>query len=135
MSSINTDSNDNNQIMSNDIEEMPLSTWLEAELGKTPDSKQLIIRKTTVAYAAAELLQRAFTSAPLSTDKISLDNFIVRTKQSQHVPTTSTEDIIGVDMISEELSLTIVDTSDLGRSSSFTVEEEAGRNLVVYYTK
>ena len=134
MSSINTDSNDNNQIMSNDIEEMPLSTWLEAELGKTPDNKQLIIRKTTVAYAAAELLQRAFTSAPLSTDKISLDNFIVRTKQSQHVPTTSTEDIIGVDMISEELSLTIVDTSDLGRTSLFAVEEEAGRNLVVSIT-
>ena len=110
MSSINADSNDNNQIMSNDIEEMPLSTWLEAELGKTPDNKRLIIRKTTVAYAAAELLQRAFTSAPLSTDKISLDNFIVRRKQSQHVPTTFAEDIIGVDMISEELSLTNINS-------------------------
>ena len=63
----------NNQ-MNNIMEDMPLTKWLEAEL-KNPDGKRLIIRKTTVAYAAAELLQKAITIAPLSANKISLDNF------------------------------------------------------------
>ncbi len=118
--------------MTNTIEEVPLSKWIESELGKNPDEKRLIIRKTTVAYAAAELLQKSMTTAPLSADKISLDNFVVRTKKLHYVP-TSAEDIIGVDMISEKLSLTIVDTSDLGRSSC-DVEEDAGRNLVASIT-
>eukprot|EP00986_Skeletonema_menzelii_P010545 scaffold5163_cov140-Skeletonema_menzelii.AAC.1 len=119
--------------MSNAIDEMPLSEWLEAELGKNHDDKRLIIRKTTVAYAAAELLQKSMTIAPLSADKISLDNFVVRTKKRQQLLPVAAEDILGVDMISEKLSLTFVDTSDLGRSSC-DAEEEIGRNLVVSIT-
>eukprot|EP00984_Skeletonema_dohrnii_P006931 scaffold2472_cov209-Skeletonema_dohrnii-CCMP3373.AAC.3 len=111
------------------MEDMPLTKWLEAEL-KNPDGKRLIIRKTTVAYAAAELLQKAITIAPLSANKISLDNFVVRTKKWQHLP-SSAADIVGVDMISEKLSLTIIDPSDRGRSSSRDAKEDAGRNLVV----
>lgn len=118
--------------MTNTIEEVPLSKWIKAELGKNPDEKRLIIRKTTVAYAAAELLQKSMTTAPMSADKISLDNFVVRTKKLHYLP-TSAEDIIGVDMISEKLSLTIVDPSDLGRSSC-DVNEDAGRNLVASIT-
>jgi hypothetical protein len=121
---------DNNQIIDNPIEDVPLRKWLQAELIKNLDDKRIFIRKTTVAYAAAELLQKAITIAPLSSNEISLDNFIVRTKK-QYLSSLEPDIIVGVDMISEKLSLTItVDPLDKG-GPSCDVEEVAGRNLVM----
>lgn len=100
-------------------EAVPLQTWLHAEIQKQIPEQQnglqlSIVRKTTVAYAVAQLLRRAITSAPLSAAKISLDNFVIRTKQ-RHADSDSTSsslaDISGVDMISEGLSLTITEPS------------------------
>ncbi len=101
------------------VEAVPLQTWLHAEIQKQVSEQQnglqlSIVRKTTVAYAVAQLLRRAITSAPLSAAKISIDNFVVRTK-NRHVASGSTSstlsDISGVDMISEGLSLTINEPS------------------------
>ena len=121
--------NENN--MKNMVDEVPLRRWLEEEL-KDVDDKRLIIRKTTVAYAASELLQKATTLATLSANKISLDNFIVRTKVRKDI-TSSAAAIVGVNMISEKLSLTIIDPSDGGGTSN-DEEQYIGRNLVTCVT-
>jgi hypothetical protein len=104
-------------------EAVPLRAWLDREIKKQVPEQQnglqlSILRKTTVAYAVAELLRRAITSAPLSVGKISLDNFVVRTRKQDvdssalmSLTTSSIADILGVDMISETLSLTIVEPS------------------------
>ena len=104
-----------------DLSEDPLRAWLHGEIKKQVSEQnnglQLsILRKTTVAYAVAELLLRAITSSPLSVGKISVDNFVVRTKKQQLdsalLSTSSVApDILGVDMISEKLSLTIIEPS------------------------
>lgn len=113
------------------VETVPLRAWLEEEIKKeqpaaqnnnndiessSSSSQLFILRKTTVAYAVAELLRRAITAAPLSADKISLDNFAVRTKKKDEgfalfSASPSTADILGVDMISEMLSLTVIEPS------------------------
>lgn len=112
------------------VETVPLRTWLEEEIKKEQPAAQknnndieslsssqlFILRKTTVAYAVAELLRRAITAAPLSADKICLDNFVVRTKKKDDESASfstspSTADILGVDMVSEMLSLTIIEPS------------------------
>jgi ABC-type branched-subunit amino acid transport system ATPase component len=112
------------------VETVPLRAWLEEEIKKEQPAAQknnndieslsssqlFILRKTTVAYAVAELLRRAIAAAPLSADKISLDNFAVRTKKKDDESASfstspSTADILGVDMISEMLSLTIIEPS------------------------
>ena len=126
------------------VEDVPLREWLEAELishQHVPEQHQshhdkrlmLLIRKTTVAYAVASLLQEAMSIAPLSADKISLDNFIVRTKkqdtkdmQRGSSDATVSADILGVDMISEKLWLKII-KHDAGEDAG----EDAGRNLEV----
>ncbi len=104
-------------------EALPLQKWLHGEIQKQVPEQQnglqlSIVRKTTVAYAVAQLLRRAITSAPLSAAKISIDNFVIRTKKrhdesnSELLATSSSlADIAGVDMISEGLSLTIIEPS------------------------
>ena len=103
-------------------EVVPLRTWLHDEMQRQGQEQQenklqlqlSIVRKTTVAYAVTQLLRRAFTSAPLSAAKITIDNFVVRTKE-QHVDSDSElfseGDISGVDMLSEGLSLSIIEPS------------------------
>src|SRR6056300_823582 len=112
------------------VETVPLRAWLEEEIKKEQpaaqknnndieslSSSQLsILRKTTVAYAVAELLRRSITAAPLSADKISLDNFAVRKKKPHNESSLFSSsapmcDILGVDMISEGMSLTIIEPS------------------------
>jgi len=111
----------------NEEEAVPLRTWLKGEIKhRGDDSKKStcqlsppqlsILRKTTVAYAVAELLRRSITSAPLSAEKISLDNFAVRKKKPHHESSLFSSsapmcDILGVDMISEGMSLTIIEPS------------------------
>ena len=108
----------------NEEEAVPLRTWLEGEIKKEAaehrdkpaiSSAAIYIRKTTVAYAVAELLRRSITSAPLSADKISLDNFAVRKKKPHNESSLFSDepmcDILGVDMISEGVSLTIIEPS------------------------
>ncbi len=97
-------------------EALPLETWLQGERQRQGPREQLsIVRKTAVAYAVAKLLERAIASrSPLSAAKISIDNFVVRTKTKKHHVDSDSEllsmaDISGVDMISERLSLTITE--------------------------
>ena len=92
----------------------PLRKWLDGEMkAQNNELQRSIFRKTTVAYAVAQLLRRAIKIAPMSPEKISLDNFTVRTKRqsvdSELISTSSMEDILGVDMISEDLSLAIIE--------------------------
>lgn len=119
-------------------ESRPLREWLEAEMISHQHNHQnqsnhvtqplmVLIRKTTVAYAVAALLQEAISIAPLTAEKVSLDNFIVRTKKQEvkennqkesfcaQVSHVAADDIIlGVDMISEKLSLAIIQPSSDG---------------------
>eukprot|EP00985_Skeletonema_marinoi_P021582 scaffold13325_cov112-Skeletonema_marinoi.AAC.1 len=121
-------------------EAVPLQTWLLGEIQKQvpvqQNGQQLsIIRKTTVAYAVAKLLRRAITSTPLSAAKISIDNFVVRTKKqhdnSELLPTSSMADILGVDMISERLSLTIIEPSHVNNMLDEGEEGGTGRAIEV----
>jgi hypothetical protein len=127
-------------------EAVPLRTWLEGEIksevpgyqsgehskksiSQLSPQKLSIIRKTTVAYAVAELLRRSITSAPLSADKISLDNFAVRKKTPHHESSLFSSsapicDILGVEMISEGMSLTIIEPSYM--NNLFDEGEEGG---------
>jgi len=120
-------------------ESRPLREWLEAEMiihrhaaenhqsNHVTQPLMVLIRKTTVAYAVAVLLQEAISIAPLTAEKVSLDNFIVRTKKHEvkdnnqkesfcaQVSHFAADDIIlGVDMISEKLSLAIIQPSSGG---------------------
>jgi hypothetical protein len=122
-------------------ESRPLREWLEAEMiihrhaaenhqsNRVTQPLMVLIRKTTVAYAVAVLLQEAISIAPLTAEKVSLDNFTVRTKKHEvkdnnqkesfcaQVSHLAADDIIlGVDMISEKLSLAIIQPSDGGRT-------------------
>ena len=122
-------------------ESRPLREWLEAEMishQHTAENHQsnhvtqplmVLVRKTTVAYAVATLLQEAMSIAPLTAEKVSLDNFTVRTKKQEVkdnnqnesfcAQVSATDDIIlGVDMISEKLSLAIIQSSDGVRITS-----------------
>ena len=121
-------------------EAVPLQTWLLGEIQKQVPVQQnglqlSIIRKTTVAYAVAKLLRRAITSTPLSAAKISIDNFVVRTKKqhdnSELLPTSSMIDILGVDMISERLSLTIIEPSHVNNMLDEGEEGGTGRAIEV----
>ena len=122
-------------------EAVPLQTWLQGEQKQVPEHQnglQLsIVRKTTVAYAVAQLLRRAAsTSPPFSTAKISVDNFVVHTKKrhvsdSELIPTSSVADISGVDMISEGLSLTIIEPSYMNNVLDEREEGGAGSSLEV----
>ena len=129
-------------------EAVPLQTWLQGEKKETQVPKEegnhnevqkiSIVRKTTVAYAVAQLLQRAFTSAPFSAAKISIDNFVVRTKKrsvdsdSELLSAASSiADISGVDMISEGLSLTIIEPSYVNNILNEGEEGGAGSFLDV----
>ena len=121
-------------------ETLPLQTWLKGEKQKQEHQKNglqpSIFRKTTVAYAVAQLLRRASTSAPLSTAKISIDNFVVRTKKrhvsdSELFSTSSVADISGIDMISEGLSLTIIEPSFVNNVLDEGEEGGAGSFLEV----
>ncbi len=103
---------------------VPLRTWLHGEVQKEggqeqqennrPQLQLSIVRKTTVAYAVTQLLRRAFTSAPLSAAKISIDNFAIRTKEQHNDSDSvllSVAEISGVDMISDGLSLSLMEPS------------------------
>lgn len=117
----------------------PLREWLEVEMishHHTAENHQsnhvtqplmVLIRKTTVAYAVAALLQEAISIAPLTTEKVSLDNFTVRSKKQEVKDNNQTESfcaqvshaaaddiILGVDMVSEKLSLAIIQPSSDG---------------------
>jgi len=121
-------------------EAVPLRAWMDGDLKKQlqeqPNGLQLsLLRKTTVAYAVSELLRRAITSVPMSVGKISLDNFVVRTRKhrvdSDFFLTSSTADILGVEMISEKLSLTIIDSSQMNYLSDESEEGGGGKYLEV----
>ena len=117
---------------------VPLRTWLHVEIQRQggqeqqenrPQLQLSIVRKTTVAYAVTQLLRRAFTSAPLSAAKISIDNFAIRTKE-QHDDSDSelfsVAAISGVDMISDGLSLSIIEPSHV--VNNLLDEGEGGGN-------
>ncbi len=114
---------------------VPLRTWLHGEIQRQggqerqPQLQLSIVRKTTVAYTVTQLLQRAFTSAPLSDVKISIDNFAIRTKE-QHDDSDSelfsVAAISGVDMISDGLSLSIIEPSHF--VNNLLAEGEGGGN-------
>ncbi len=118
-------------------EVVPLRTWLHDEMQRQGQEQQenrlqlqlSIVRKTTVAYAVTQLLRRVFTSAPLSAAKINVDNFVVRTKECHVDPDSglfSVADISGVDMLSEGLSLSIIEPSHV--KNDILGEGEEGGN-------
>ena len=92
----------------------PLQQWAEDEsrterqkLGRgEAENKQMLLRKTVVAYGIAELLRQARSNHyPASCDG---DNILVRTKAPRRRSRPTWKDIEGVDMLLPRLSMNIV---------------------------
>ena len=113
-----------------DVILMPLRTWMENVEREKPTifgeqsgishgdnlKKELIIRKTTIAYGVVELLQR---SNKIEDEEIRIDNFAVSLSKKVR-SSRPWDDIKGVSMISSGMSLTIEEPSYL----SGLLEEE-----------
>ena len=106
---------------------VPLRSWMESEAENTPEgsntnnnnnnnpsvcSKELIIRKATIAYGIVELLKQLDNDGGSTDDDkiIRIDNFMVCTSEEN---TRSWDDIRGVSMLSPALSLKIEEPSYL----------------------
>ena len=105
---------------------VPLRSWMEIEAENTPEiptdndnnnipracSKELIIRKATIAYGIVELLKQLDNDGGSADDDkiIRIDNFMVCTSEEN---TRSWDDIRGVSMLSPPMSLKIEEPSYL----------------------
>jgi len=106
-----------------DVILMPLRTWMENVEREKPtifgeqggishgnnSKKELIIRKTTIAYGVVELLQR---SNKIEDEEITIDNFAVSLSKKVR-SSRPWDDIKGVSMISSGMSITIEEPSYL----------------------
>ena len=101
----------------------PLRQWTEGESKRarqTPGhdvaEKQLLLRKTAVAYGIGNLLRQARASLISLDEQCIMDNFVVRSTSCCRSSHPTWKDIEGVDMLSPKLSVNIIDSSFL-RSS------------------
>ena len=112
----------------------PLRRWIEVEvevgggttIAEGEHRKEVILRKTTVAYGIAELVRHArahpgvVAPTPLSvSQQCSADNFVVReaaAPASGRRSQTRRRSVKGVDMLSPQLSVNISEPSFLSRS-------------------
>jgi hypothetical protein len=100
------------------------------------EHKQIILRKTVIAYGIAQLLKQAARShresgiPQVSLDvQSSINNFVVRTKTPGRRSRPTWKDIAGVDMLSPRLSVNLIEPSFLQDMNGGDHDDEMGRYL------